>query len=495
MISSPVDYPKLDVEREWAKLKEPFQELENLGLAQFERLEEATLDALQKRLQNGEYHIFHFIGHGIFDRQTQDSLLILENHDELGDPVNGECLGILLHDHQPLRLALLNACEGARGDGCDTFTGLAQRFVQQGLPAVIAMQFPVSDETAITLSHVFYETLAQGHPVDVALTEARKAVFTQVNEAEWAAPVLFMRSPDGRIFDFAHVEQTMQPLAATIPAPNVDQPEPPVRKRNRNLLPAGIALAALLSVFAAYRLISKPAPQPTSPKVVAVLPFAVTGSEEYADFGKGMVDLLSTNLDGADELRSVDPRALLNYVAKKHGAEFAPEQCSKIAARFGAGLFVLGNITEAAGRLRIHATLYECNNGPQILAQAQVEGEAGQIFNLVDQLTAQLLAGQSFAPSAEMRRIAAVTTESLPAFKAYYEGENALDGGDFEPAAAVLQRAVAIDSAFALAYYRLSIVEWWLGRLADSEVAAEKAVRYGDRLPRVNAGCWKPRWP
>jgi tetratricopeptide (TPR) repeat protein len=478
MISNPADYPRLQVEREWSKLKEAFHGLENRGLAQLECLEEATLGALQKRLQNGEYHIFHFIGHGVFDRKAQDGLLILENEEERGEPVNGERLGVLLHDHPSLRLVLLNACEGARGGSCDTFTGLAQRFVQQGLPAVIAMQFPVSDETAITLSQVFYEIFAKGHPVDAALTEARKAVFTQVNAAEWAAPVLFMRSPDGRIFDFAQAQETMPLHAATVPAPAVAPP----RKRKNKLLPLGIALAAILLVFIAYRLISKPASPPTSPKVVAVLPFVVTGSEEYAAFGKGMVDLLSTNLDGADELRCVDPRALLSYVVKKHDAEFAPEQCSKIAARFGAGLLVLGNITEAMGRLRIHATLYECNNGPQILAQAQVEGEAAELFNLVDQLTTQLLAGQSFAPSTEMRRIAAVTTNSLPAFKAYLEGENAVDEGDFEAATMALQRAVEIDTAFALAYYRLSIVEWWFGHMANSQAAAEKAVRYSARL-------------
>jgi tetratricopeptide (TPR) repeat protein len=241
-------------------------------------------------------------------------------------------------------------------------------------------------------------------------------------------------------------------------------------------------MAALLLAFVTYRLFSKPSSPPTSPKIVAVLPFAVIGSDEYADLGKGMVDLLSTNLDGADELRSVDPRAVLSYVSKKHGGDLAPEQGHKIAARYGAGLFVLGNITEVKGRLRIHAALYECNQELAISASGQVEGEAEQIFNLVDQLTVLLLANQSSTPSAKMRRIAAVTTSSLPAFKAYLAGEKALDEGDFEQAAASLQRAVVIDTAFALAYYRLSIAEWWLGRIAFSHAAAEKAVRYADRL-------------
>ncbi|MCI0693454.1 CHAT domain-containing protein [candidate division KSB1 bacterium] len=482
MISSPANYPKLDVEAEWAKLKEAFEDLESRGLAKLERLEEATLAALQKRLQNGEYHIFHFIGHGVFDERSQDGSLILEDEDELGDPVNGERLGILLHDHQPLRLAVLNACDGARGDSRHTFAGLAQSFVQSGLPAVIAMQFPVSDETAVALSHVFYETLAKGHPVDAALAEARKAIFTRVSEIEWSAPVLYMRSPDGRIFNFGQARQTVPPNAALVPAPIVYQPVRPGGRKRRKLLLVVAALVMLLSAFVAYSLIPKKRRVETSPKVIAVLPFTVNGSAEYADLGKGMVDLLSTNLDGADELRSVDPRAIISCTVEKHHASFGPRQGHKIAARLGAGLFVLGNITEVRGRLRISAALYENSNPPQLLVRGQVEGEAEQIFNMVDQLTAQLLADQSFAPSTKMRRIAAVTTDTLPALKAYLSGENALDDGDFERAVASFRRAITIDTAFALAYYRLSIAEWWRGRIALSHAAAEKAVHYADRL-------------
>lgn len=66
--------------------------------------------------------------------------------------------------------------------------------------------------------------------------------------------------------------------------------------------------------------------------------------------------------------------------------------------------------------------------------------------------------------------------------KAYLSGENALDDGDFERAVTSFQRAIAIDTAFALAYYRLSIAEWWLGRIALSHAAAEKAAQYADRL-------------
>jgi hypothetical protein len=201
MISSPRDYPRLDVDREWEKLHEALEKLEQQGLMVLERVEDATLATLQRRLRRDVYHIFHFIGHGGFDQRDQDGLLILEDEQERGRPVSGQYLGTLLHDHRPLRLAMLNACEGARTSHTDPFAGTAQSLVQQGMPAVVAMQFEITDEAAITLAHEFYAAVADGYPVDAALAEARKAIFAQGNGVEWGTPVLYLRSPDGRIFD------------------------------------------------------------------------------------------------------------------------------------------------------------------------------------------------------------------------------------------------------------------------------------------------------
>jgi formylglycine-generating enzyme required for sulfatase activity len=126
--------------------------------------------------------------------------LVLENEQRHAHRVDAAQLGSLLHDHAALRLAFLNACEGARTLAGDFFGGVAQYLVQQGVPAVIAMQFAVSDDAAILLSRTFYGALAKGAPVDGALTEARKAIFGTVTGAEWATPVLFSRSPDNHLF-------------------------------------------------------------------------------------------------------------------------------------------------------------------------------------------------------------------------------------------------------------------------------------------------------
>jgi hypothetical protein len=114
-----------------------------------------------------------------------------------------------LSDHTPLRLVFLNACEGARDAGTEPFTGMAQKLVEQGIPAVLAMQFEVSDAAAIALAHAFYAALADGYPVDAALAEARKAIFDRSKGQEWGTPVLFSRSPDGVLWkeEIAAVDQ------------------------------------------------------------------------------------------------------------------------------------------------------------------------------------------------------------------------------------------------------------------------------------------------
>jgi hypothetical protein len=201
MVSSPTDYAALDVENEWHKLSEALDELVTAGKVVLHRLDDASLSTLQQTLRRGEFHIFHFIGHGEFDEQAQDGLLVLEGPNERGQRVSSQYLGMLLHDHASLRLSVLNACEGARTSATDPFAGTAQSLVQQGLPAVIAMQFEIADETAAVFAHEFYRALADGCPVDAALSESRKAIFAAGRDVSWGTPVLYLRSPDARIFE------------------------------------------------------------------------------------------------------------------------------------------------------------------------------------------------------------------------------------------------------------------------------------------------------
>ena len=201
VIASPSDLQQLDSDQEWRNVTAALSQLGQRGRVEVVRLAQPTLSALQRQLRRNTYHIFHFIGHGGFDSQTQDGMLAMEDDHGRSRLVGGDDLGTLLHDHRSLRLAVLNSCEGARGDRSDPFSGTAQSLIQQGIPAVVAMQFEITDDAAITFGNVLYEAIADGYPLDAATIEARKAIYADGNLTEWGTPVLYLRAPDGHIFD------------------------------------------------------------------------------------------------------------------------------------------------------------------------------------------------------------------------------------------------------------------------------------------------------
>ena len=200
VISSPKDLAKLDIDREWKKLQDGLARLTATGLVVLNRLEKPSFASLLKAVDRTEYHILHFVGHGQFDKDHREGMLMFEDQEGNSEPITAQALGVLVHDASSLRLAVLNSCEGALADSTDMLSGTAQTLIQQGIPAVIAMQSEISEGSAQVFSETFYEALATGAPVDAALASARKVLFGALS-AEWGAPVLYMRSPDGQLFE------------------------------------------------------------------------------------------------------------------------------------------------------------------------------------------------------------------------------------------------------------------------------------------------------
>ena len=139
--------------------------------------------------------------------------------------MSGIQLGTILADEVSLRLAVLNSCEGARSSLQDPFSGVATSLIEREIPAVIGMQFEITDRAAIVFAGEFYSALADGLPVDSSVAEARKAIYADQNDIEWGTPVLFMRVADGRLFDV----QSHPPIrpADALAAPAVTAPSIP----------------------------------------------------------------------------------------------------------------------------------------------------------------------------------------------------------------------------------------------------------------------------
>jgi formylglycine-generating enzyme required for sulfatase activity len=199
VLASPRGLPRLAAEEEWSRISAA---LAGAGTAAFivpERLPKATLPALGKALRDGACHALHFGGHGLFDRGLGDGVLHFEQEEGGARRVDSHRLGVLL-DHPHLRLVVLNACYGGRSSGQDALSGLAQSLVLGGVPAVVAMQFPVTDRGAIVFAGHLYQRVAEGMPIDAAVAASRREMFL-LGTPDWGAPVLFLTAPDGRLFD------------------------------------------------------------------------------------------------------------------------------------------------------------------------------------------------------------------------------------------------------------------------------------------------------
>ncbi len=201
MIASPNDRPALDVARERQRIEIATAPLRKAGLMRIEWLEGSTWRHLQQAMRRQRFHIFHFVGHGGFDSAAGEGVLLFTDEEGKSSMIGATAVARLLSDHHTLRLAVLNSCLGAKGSSTDAMSSTSAVLVGRGLPAVVAMQFEISDDAAIEFSRSLYEAIADGLPIDAAVSDARKAVsFAAPHSVEWGTPVLHMRSPDGVLF-------------------------------------------------------------------------------------------------------------------------------------------------------------------------------------------------------------------------------------------------------------------------------------------------------
>ena len=201
MVATPEDTQPLQASHEKVVMERALGDLIQKGQVELHWVEGQTWKALQGTLWEGPWHIFHFIGHGLFDNKTQEGQLVLSDQHGAALKVGGMELTRLLKDVHAVRLVVLNACQGAQSSTTDSYSSIAATLVRGGLPAVVAMQHPITDRAAIAFADVFYCALAHSLPINAAVAEARKAMAQgRRGMLEWGTPALFMRAPQGLLF-------------------------------------------------------------------------------------------------------------------------------------------------------------------------------------------------------------------------------------------------------------------------------------------------------
>lgn len=200
VIAAPTGYSPVQKEAIWHTILDSSDHLAIAGRLHLEQLRKPTLFDLQRRLRDHECHILHLVTYANHDPLTNDGILILEDEAGRARPISGQHLGALLRDHFPMRLVVLHAIDLQRTTQPNPQLAIAQSLLIRGLPAVVAIQSAFDVHSIGVFSQQFYSQIADFAPVDLALTETRRALETTSASAAWGLPALLTRIPDGQIF-------------------------------------------------------------------------------------------------------------------------------------------------------------------------------------------------------------------------------------------------------------------------------------------------------
>lgn len=234
------------------------------------------------------------------------------------------------------------------------------------------------------------------------------------------------------------------------------------RPRNRNIALAAAGAVVLLAGWIAFR---PPPALALDPNRIAIAPFDVLGGgPELALWREGLVDVLSRSLDGAGPMRSASPTLIVRRWSGRADAGSA----QALGRATGAGTVVFGGLVQAgADSVRLTATVLNVADAAA-LGEIELRGASERMDQLVDSLTVRVLRELGRTRAIGLVRSAPLGSPSLPALKAFLQGEQFLRRSDWDSALAYHQRAIGLDSGFTLAWSHAGMAAGWQHSANDS---------------------------
>jgi len=248
-------------------------------------------------------------------------------------------------------------------------------------------------------------------------------------------------------------------LAVTSPVATVRH----VLRRPRNRWIAAAVTTLLLLAAAWWSFAPSPAPA-LDPNRVAIAPFDVLGGPELALWREGMVDVLSRSLDGAGPLRTASP----TLVVRRWSGRADAQSAQALGRETGSKTVVFGSLVRAGSdSVRLTATVLDVA-GSNVLGEIEIRENADRMDRLADSLTVRVLRELGRSRAIGFVRGASLGSRSVPALKAFLQGEQFLRRSDWDSSLAYHQRAIALDSGFTLAWSHAGMAAGWTHSAVDS---------------------------
>jgi serine/threonine-protein kinase len=251
-------------------------------------------------------------------------------------------------------------------------------------------------------------------------------------------------------------------------------------RSRRRLVAAAAGVLALALALLGY--LWWPHPKAAlDPNLVAVIPFRVGGAAPALSYlREGMIDLVAARLTGGGGARAADPGSVMAAWRRGGGSETGdlPEDAVReLARRLGAGQVLVGGVVGTPDHVAFTASMFPVQGGnPR--AEAKVEGVADSLPQLVDRLIAQLITEETGGSHG----LEGMVNRPLPALRLFLEAQAAYRRGDYGDAVVRYERALDLDSTFALAGLRLASAAGWTTAPGAGRRGLEAAWSSRDRL-------------
>jgi hypothetical protein len=205
----------VDVAAEVAAIRAALKPLEEQGTLAVVELPHLTGRKLQKAIENEQPHVIHYVGHGVFEEGIGS--LVLEKTDGTRQDMPVDVLVDNLRG-STVRLVVLNACLTGKVE-LNLLRGIAPALLAANIPAVVAMQSSVGDEAGVIFAEDFYQNLAEYKPIDTCVSRGRRAIRNSTATRDWGLATLYMRAPDGILFEQPAAKDAASDAAASAPIP------------------------------------------------------------------------------------------------------------------------------------------------------------------------------------------------------------------------------------------------------------------------------------
>jgi serine/threonine protein kinase/predicted Zn-dependent protease len=257
-------------------------------------------------------------------------------------------------------------------------------------------------------------------------------------------------------------------------------------------IPVLIGIAIIIAAIVIWQLLPKKgAVIALSDKpILAVMYFENNTGDENLDHWRKMISgLVIDDLTQSKFIEVLSKEKLFTILSELNQVDaqsYSSNILKQVAIKGRVNHILVGNYAKAGDFIRINVTLQDARTEKTIGSEG-VEGKGEEsLFAMVDELTGKIktnlnLSAEEIASDID-RDVGIITTSSPEAYKYYSEGRDYHNRGEGRKSIQSMEKAIAIDPEFAMAYRSMSMSYSNYGYASAMKKHIQKAFEFSDRL-------------